>query len=77
MENSAQHSAEDEERRLLYVGITRAADAVFLSHARERRLYHRDYRLAPSPFLADVLPLCRHTALHAHTTEKRQQLSLL
>ena len=66
-----------EERRLLYVGITRAADAVFLSHAAARRLYHKEYALAPSPFLKPVLPLCRTTALHARSMKQARQLSLL
>jgi DNA helicase-2/ATP-dependent DNA helicase PcrA len=43
-----------EERRLCYVGITRAMRRLYLSHAECRRIYGRtDYR-APSRFLAEL-----------------------
>jgi DNA helicase-2/ATP-dependent DNA helicase PcrA len=45
-----------EERRLMYVGITRAKDRLYLSYAETRRDYGGiDYR-RPSPFLADLPP---------------------
>ncbi len=45
----------EEERRLCYVGITRAKDRVFLSHARERRLWGgmREATI-PSIFLSEI-----------------------
>ena len=45
----------EEERRLCYVGITRAEERVFLSHARERRLWGgmREATI-PSIFLAEI-----------------------
>ena len=44
----------EEERRLLYVGITRAQEKLFLSHAQARRLYgNREYAI-PSQFLAEL-----------------------
>ena len=45
----------EEERRLCYVGITRAKERVFLSHARERRLWG-GFREAtiPSIFLSEI-----------------------
>ncbi|MGM3305197.1 DNA helicase PcrA [Anabaena sp. WFMT] len=48
-------SALEEERRLCYVGITRAQERLFLSHARERRLYAYRERAMRSQFL-DELP---------------------
>jgi len=41
----------DEERRLFYVGMTRARTLLYLSHARRRSLFGREYRLQPSPYL--------------------------
>ncbi|MBE9141180.1 UvrD-helicase domain-containing protein [Nodosilinea sp. LEGE 07088] len=50
-------AATEEERRLCYVGITRAKERLFISHARERRLYSNDRQPAsPSLFLSE-LPL--------------------
>lgn len=43
-----------EERRLLYVGMTRAKKYLFLTHAEKRSLGGREYRLERSPFLADI-----------------------
>lgn len=44
----------EEERRLMYVGITRAKEKLFLSHAQARRLYgNREYAI-PSQFLAEL-----------------------
>ena len=40
-----------EERRLFYVGMTRAKHYLLLSHARRRRLFGRTMELARSPFL--------------------------
>ncbi|MDR3176750.1 MAG: UvrD-helicase domain-containing protein, partial [Desulfovibrio sp.] len=44
-----------EEMRLFYVGVTRARDRLYLSHAARRFFYGREIRLRPSPFL-DRLP---------------------
>ncbi|SDM49092.1 ATP-dependent DNA helicase PcrA [Geoalkalibacter ferrihydriticus] len=44
----------EEERRLCYVGMTRAMEKLYLSHARRRRIYG-DYQFnPPSPFLAEI-----------------------
>ncbi|MCP6762470.1 MAG: DNA helicase PcrA [Fischerella sp. CENA71] len=48
-------SALEEERRLCYVGITRAQERLFISHARERRLYGSREPAVRSQFL-DELP---------------------
>jgi DNA helicase II / ATP-dependent DNA helicase PcrA len=43
-----------EERRLLYVGITRAEDRLFLTHSFRRSMYGNSHNNAPSRFLADL-----------------------
>jgi len=47
-------AALEEERRLCYVGITRAQERLFISHARERRLYGTREAASPSLFLAEL-----------------------
>ncbi len=54
-----QRSAEDparleEERRLCYVGITRAEKKLYLTMAEQRRLYGRDQYNPPSKFIAEL-----------------------
>lgn len=44
----------EEERRLMYVGITRAKDSLYLMHAEQRMLYGEFKRNAPSQFLMDI-----------------------
>ncbi|MCP4213972.1 MAG: UvrD-helicase domain-containing protein [bacterium] len=44
----------DEERRLLYVGMTRARKYLFLSHAEKRFLNGREYKLPRSSFLEKI-----------------------
>ncbi|MBD3880752.1 DNA helicase PcrA [Phormidium tenue FACHB-886] len=44
----------EEERRLCYVGITRAKERLFLSYARERRLYGNREPASPSLFLGEL-----------------------
>ncbi len=66
-----------EERRLLYVGLTRAARALFVSYCARRTLYGKKLRLAPSPFLAQIRDFCRQSALTPHTRKSEEHLSLL
>ena len=47
-------AAIEEERRLCYVGITRAKERLFISYARERRLYGNREPASPSLFLAEL-----------------------
>lgn len=47
-------AAIEEERRLCYVGITRAQERLFISYARERRLYGNREYATPSLFLAEL-----------------------
>jgi superfamily I DNA/RNA helicase len=44
----------EEERRLFYVGMTRAKDELFLIHARNRFLYGQKLERSPSPFLREI-----------------------
>ncbi len=44
----------EEERRLCYVGITRARDMLHLSHATQRMLFNQMLHNPPSPFLREI-----------------------
>ena len=46
----------DEERRLMYVGMTRARKKLFLTHALQRSLYGNEQWNLPSRFLEDIPP---------------------
>ncbi len=48
--------AVEEERRLCYVGITRAQEMLYLSHARERRLYGSREPAVRSQFIGELPP---------------------
>jgi len=50
----------EEERRLFYVGITRAKDMLVLSGAKKRRLYTSVQEQQPSRFLSDIPTSCYH-----------------
>jgi DNA helicase II / ATP-dependent DNA helicase PcrA len=47
-------AAIEEERRLCYVGITRAQERLFITHARARRLYGNREPATPSLFLGEL-----------------------
>jgi uncharacterized protein (TIGR00375 family) len=44
----------EEEKRLLYVGMTRAEQFLYITHAQKRFLHGREYRLHRSPFLDSI-----------------------
>ena len=44
----------EEERRLFYVGMTRAKEYLYLTHAKRRQLFGQTLMQTPSPFLADI-----------------------
>jgi DNA helicase-2/ATP-dependent DNA helicase PcrA len=52
--NEPDETATAEERRLFYVGMTRAKDRLILSRARQRHWRGRVQMLEPSPFLRDI-----------------------
>ena len=43
-----------EERRLFFVGMTRAKQRLFLSSARRRFLFGQTFQAEPSPYLTDI-----------------------
>ena len=51
---AAEPAALEEERRLFYVGVTRAKTRLFLCRATQRRWRGRLQSLPPSPYLADI-----------------------
>lgn len=46
----------EEERRLCYVGITRAKEKLFISNAKRRMLYGKDVINPPSRFIKEITP---------------------
>jgi len=70
----------DEERRLLYVGMTRARHLLYLTRARKRTIYGKRRTQRPSRFLADVeqaLLEVRQTMGGKKKQKKDPQLDLL
>lgn len=68
-----------EEQRLLYVGMTRAKDRLFLSHSQKRKVFGKYQHPEISPFLAkiksDLLKLTKYEK-ERKEKEKSEQLSL-
>ncbi|MBF0486801.1 MAG: DUF3553 domain-containing protein [Nitrospirae bacterium] len=64
----------DEERRLFYLGMTRAKDILFMTGARKRRLYAKFQNQEPSRFLKDIPKDCcqwiEKNAIPANATSK-------
>jgi DNA helicase-2/ATP-dependent DNA helicase PcrA len=56
-----------EERRLFYVGMTRAKEHLYLTYARRRQLFGQTMIQEPSPFLADIAE-----ELKAYESSRRQ-----
>jgi len=77
--NEPDEAAIAEERRLFYVGMTRAKDRLILSHARQRLWRGRVRMFEPSPFLRDIeAELVRHQPMQAARTRPQdRQLKLL
>jgi superfamily I DNA/RNA helicase len=67
----------EEERRLLYVGMTRARRRLVLTAARQRTLFGRTVESAPCPFLAHLPPELLEDVVAARRRPKARQLSLL
>jgi DNA helicase-2/ATP-dependent DNA helicase PcrA len=71
-------TATAEERRLFYVGMTRAKDRLILSRARQRHWRGRPHMLEPSPFLRDIEnELVKHQPMQgARAKREDRQLKL-
>jgi superfamily I DNA/RNA helicase len=67
----------DEERRLLYVGITRAKQRLVLTAVRRRSLLGRTVEPRPCPFLDDLPRELLADRQQAARTRRPRQLSLL
>ena len=67
----------DEERRLLYVALTRASQGIFASYASARTVYGRELRLLPSPFLPQIREYCRQSRLVRRADKTMRQGSLI
>lgn len=52
--NSLDEGELEEERRLMYVGVTRAKEKLYLTYARERRLFGTREQAAPSRFISEA-----------------------
>ncbi len=63
----------EEERRLLYVAMTRAGDELFITHARRRRLFGKVLSRRPSPFLTIRNDLKREVFIPDAPPERRQR----
>jgi DNA helicase-2/ATP-dependent DNA helicase PcrA len=67
----------EEERRLCYVGMTRARQCLFLSCAQSRSIFGRTERNPPSRFLEDVPGVGFYQRGHERGRERRTNLDLL
>jgi DNA helicase-2/ATP-dependent DNA helicase PcrA len=73
-------SDDEEERRLFFVGITRAQEKLYLTHCASRRRFGQHRPSIPSPFLAEVLggagaPSCEADAGTRFALDRRAALS--
>ncbi|MBU7450561.1 DNA helicase PcrA [Leuconostoc citreum] len=66
----------EEERRLAYVGITRAMKKLFLTNAFSRLLYGRTQANEPSRFIAEISPELLQTAYSGLSRDKTQKKTL-
>ena len=74
MSDSAEY---EEERRLCYVGFTRAKKRLFVSHARRRRIYGSTFNYPPSEFLHSIPEevMVRESGFQEYQTETSIQYS--
>jgi DNA helicase-2/ATP-dependent DNA helicase PcrA len=69
--NDADPRALEEERRLCYVGITRAKEQVYLTYAHRRTLHGRSEPTTPSQFLNEIPP---HLTVQRDRSARREPL---
>jgi DNA helicase II / ATP-dependent DNA helicase PcrA len=63
----------EEERRLFYVGLTRAQQQLVLLHARKRVLYGQRMENEPSPFLNDIATVLKELKTMAGRKQKKER----
>jgi Superfamily I DNA and RNA helicases len=63
----------EEERRLFYVGMTRAKEGLFLLHARSRSLYGKNTTPQSSPFIRELPEVFTQTITVPDKAKKRYQ----
>jgi superfamily I DNA/RNA helicase len=67
----------EEERRLFYVGLTRARKYVFMSRCLSRKLFGKTLKLGPSSFLRRLpMDMLRKSTLKTHVRRSERQLTL-
>jgi DNA helicase II / ATP-dependent DNA helicase PcrA len=66
-----------EERRLFFVGMTRAQDHLFLTHAAKRTRHAQVQDTRPSPFLADLGDVVTETLGAPSPRRAARQLTLM
>ncbi len=68
----------DEEKRLLYVALTRAKSHIFLSCAKKRRIFDKEVSLNPSPFIESLpLELVKKIEIKRKKVKKEKRLKLV
>ncbi len=68
---------QEEERRLMYVGMTRARDRLYVLNARSRFFFGERRQMAPSCFVRDIpAEQCRRQSRQAPQKTKKKQLKL-
>lgn len=74
-QRSKEEGTLDEERRLFYVGITRAQQSLCISRAEQRRKFGKTLRCLPSPFLAELPEAaCRKITPESEAADEDQAL---
>lgn len=78
LQRAGMPSAIQEERRLFYVGVTRAKQRLYLTHANKRIVFGKTLRLSASSFLSDIAEdLKKYEELEKREWKPREkQLSL-
>jgi DNA helicase II / ATP-dependent DNA helicase PcrA len=75
-ENDINYDEElEEERRLCYVGITRAKEQIILTAAVARRLYGQKMFNAPSQFIGEISPVWAKSGIINNTSYKESIIS--
>ncbi len=62
----------EEERRLFYVAMTRAKEQLYLTFAGKRRIYGKQEKRRPSPFVAEIEARLRKHTKPARKTQKKK-----